>query len=75
MPAADDAGEVTMGRKRRTSGEAVVDPNELDDTGANEVRDEVGLFSCDYARWQRSRSDIPPPMVSPEPRREALRRR
>ena len=66
-----------MTRKRRSSGEGVVvvDPSEIDDTAANEMRDEVGLFSSDYGRWQRSRSEIPPPLLSAEPAREATRRR
>ncbi len=68
-----------MARKRRTSRAdegALLDPGELDVTGVEQMRDEVGLFTSDYGRWQRSRSEIPPPQISAlEPVREGPRRR
>ncbi len=66
-----------MARKRRASGRGelvLADTNELEGDGESAMREELGLFSCDYGRWQRSRSEIPPPLGDVE-HDEAPRRR
>ena len=67
-----------MARKRRATGRGelvLADTSELEGDGATAMRDELGLFSCDYGRWQRSRSEIPPPHEGVERELVAARRR